>query len=81
MNVNLKLRDIKKDQTFYECEQGMNIKMVALEDAHESVWLGTRGTVCAVRTESGDEFEMFEALNPYGYALKLYSMPVYGKNI
>lgn len=70
--MNLRLHDIKKDQVFYECERGQNIRMTALEDAQRTA----EGWECRVSTVMG-EIKLFEAHKCYQFGLRLYSEPQY----
>lgn len=74
---NIHIKDIKKDQVFYECERGSNIKWVALEDCRIIDDPTRKGYVCRARDEEGDEMELFEAFEVGGYGLRLYSEPQY----
>lgn len=77
---NLNLKDIKKGQTFYECERGKNLKMVALENAHYVRRGMSDGYTCKVEMEFGGKktgLELYEAETPGAFGLNLYSEPQY----
>lgn len=73
----LHIKDIRNGDEFYECEIGQNIKWTALEDAREVREESRQGYVVAVRGENEKEMELFEAYEPYGYGLRLYTVPIY----
>lgn len=76
----MKLKDIKKDQVFWECHSGMNIKCIALEDAYEFNNLGRQSYKCLVRGEwenNSKEYEMMATEGWDQYAPRLYEKPAY----
>lgn len=72
----VQLSNVRKGQTFYECEGGKNAELIALEDAHPVDEPHKQGYTCRVEHE-GREVELFEAYNAGGYGLRLYNFPIY----
>lgn len=81
--MNLKFKEIKKGQLFYEGCYGMNAEMVALEDAHISGKFGERDQYAlkARNTQTGEaaNYLMTEGLSSYGP--QLYATPAYVKMV
>ena len=72
---DIHLKDIKKDQIFYERDYGMMLKGVALEDAYISGKLDGIYTQWKCRVElfeTGEEFELLTTENHEHYGPKLY---------
>lgn len=69
------LKDIKKDQIFYECDYGAMLKAVALEDAYESGKMDgiyTQWKCQARLLDTGEEFGLLVTENHEHYGPKLY---------
>lgn len=72
--MSIKLKDIKKGQTFFECQYGCNVQWEALEDAK----VQDSGHACLSKRTDGSTLELFCAKGMDHY-LKLYSEPEYFK--
>ena len=71
------LCDIKKGQVFYECEYGMNIKLIATEDCKKL----ESGYSCETKRENGSTVNLFHAFNMEHYGPKLYDYPIYEESL
>jgi hypothetical protein len=66
--MQIELKDIKKGQEFFEFKNGKNLRMLALEDAHQ-VSTYRVGYVCKVLFKfagSEEKLELFEPNTPTG---------------
>ena len=74
---NLLVKDLKKDQEFFECEYGVNEHYTALEDARRVVNESSDGWECKGRNDVGEVVNFFQdhAITHYGphlYKTKQY---------
>jgi hypothetical protein len=77
----LKLKDIKRNQVFFEEDMGMVVKLCAIEDAREVDGETRKGYECRTQVVGGtagtaDEngiVTLFECHKPGAYGLRLHS--------
>ena len=72
----LDLKEIKKNEIFYECAGGQNVKFIALEDAHRKEGDLQYWTFKGRWLKTGEIIE-FGTREGYGYSPKLYKEPEY----
>lgn len=70
--MNFYIKDIKKDDSFWECESGMNAHFTATCDA----WNDGHGWWVSGKADDGAIVKFFDSGN--GYGPKLYTMAQYG---
>lgn len=79
----MKLKDIKKDQIFWECEAGRNMRMVAQEDARTiKTIFGTdpkeiEQYICKVKLDTGTICELLATEGYEHYGPRLYDSSKY----
>lgn len=72
-DVYLKIKDIRKGDVFYECEQGVNYKLVATTNARRI----SDGWYCNVKNSDGESFEFFVSDNTNHPGPNLFREPQY----
>ena len=76
----IKVRDIKKDQVFWECEYGINIRYTAEEDAHkvDDDLESEHGYAVSAVSDEGETVRFFQCYDEgFHHYLKLYTDNVY----
>jgi len=74
----IKVRDIKKDQEFWECEYGISIRYTAEEDAHQVDDEGEHGYAVSAVSDEGETVRFFQCHNEgWSHYLKIYAEDVY----
>lgn len=69
----LKISDIKKGETFYECERGFNYQLQALEDARRT----REGWTCKVKSSDDKVVEIYVSANTQHPGPNLFRTPQY----
>jgi hypothetical protein len=69
----LKVKDIRKGDTFYECERSNNIELTALENAEKL----SEGWSCKVKNNQGEVFELFLSDKTTHHGPNLFWAPQY----
>ena len=77
--LNMHIKDIKAGQVFYESDMGTSVRLEALEDARfYDDPNASGGKAYAVKVKSSErELELFQAIEDYGYGLRLSPHPEY----
>ena len=73
----LEFKEIKRNDIFYECEDGQNIKFRALEDAHREVKDMTYWVFRGQRVSNAEVSHFGQREGHSHYGPKLYKEPEY----
>jgi len=69
----LEIANIKKGETFYECERGFNYQLEALEDAKKL----RDGWYCRVQNTKNEVVELFVSADTHHHGPNLFRAPQY----